>query len=78
MRLWREVERARRTELVPTGYGVHPDEPDFKEFDEVQVIAIGRRNSSRSLTIQLPKDVWEPRLILWLQSLETMYRFVDN
>lgn len=78
LHFWDEVDMARQGNLVPSGYGLHLLEPSYSEFDEVAEIYLGRQKEKRKLTVKLPREIWKPRLILWIQSLEIMYRMIDE
>lgn len=70
---WQEVEFAQQSNLVPSGYGLHPDEDGYRGYDEIETIEIGRKASQ----LHLPIEVWKPRTVLWLQSLELMYKILN-
>ena len=72
---WRAVKQAQEEKYIPHGYGLQAGELNFNKFDESAIITVGRQTEQ---SLILPAPVWEPRLVLWVQSLEIMYRIMGN
>lgn len=55
-------------ENTPEGYHLRPDQPDYRPYNPLAYIEVGR--AKRRVNVALPEAVWKPRIILWLQALE--------
>ena len=65
----------REDEIVPSGYGVLPDEWDDEGYPAYEIIRTGQRGL-KQLWIALPDFVWRLRAKLWAQALHVMTRVV--
>lgn len=63
--------------LVPSGYGLLPDEWDDDTYPTHETINSGRRGL-RGLHVNLPGTVWRPRAELWGQALDIVDRLTYN
>lgn len=70
--MWSLLKKAQEDRLVPSGYGFRPGEQEYGEYEEIEIIRVGRRASDNDLRVILPESVWLPRTVLWLQALEIM------
>lgn len=69
------IESALEAGYVPPGYGLIPGEDDFVEWKSSAILNVGRRGSEKIL---LPKVVWQPRLVRWVQGLHLMTTVLEN
>jgi hypothetical protein len=77
--LWSLVRDAQQRQRVPKGYGLRPEEIEYSEYEDIEIIPVGRHSSKKALTISLPETVWLPRCIIWIQALEIMtYLQISN
>ena len=72
LQLFRDVlHRIQSEDIIPTGYGVTPDELSVTGYPQEEVLKGGRRGR-KERRIQLSVEVWLPRAIQWCQALEVM------
>jgi hypothetical protein len=57
--------------LIPTGYGLLPEEWDDSLYPSVEVIRSGRRGT-KELAISLPDFLWRPKAEMWGQALDIL------
>lgn len=64
--------------LLPTGYGVRAEEWEDENYPELETINCGRRG--KEIEVTLPRDIWLPRAVQWVQALDLMERLkaTDN
>ncbi|KAJ7764734.1 hypothetical protein B0H16DRAFT_1413551 [Mycena metata] len=61
-----------RCGILPNGYGVVQDEWEDATYPVMEAINPGTRG--REIIVELPRDIWLPRAILFAQGLDTMHR----
>jgi hypothetical protein len=54
---------------IPDGCGLNPTEEAYSAYKELHVLSVGRK-LGKEITVNLPKDVWYPRFVLWAQALD--------
>ncbi|KAJ7467269.1 hypothetical protein B0H11DRAFT_1726227, partial [Mycena galericulata] len=62
------LEAAIRDELVPSGYGLLPEERGDEGYPTFEILKSGRRGG-RQLRIALPGSIWRPRAEMWGHAL---------
>lgn len=72
-KFWKDVSAVHGEGVVPTGYGLSMDESSASEYISVEILEVGAK-ANRDTRIILPREVWLPRTILWVQALELMYK----
>lgn len=70
---WSDLRNANRRGVVPIGYGLTRREGSDTDYRTLEVLEVGSK-ANRETRIILPREVWLPRTILWVQALELMYR----
>ncbi|KAJ7173237.1 hypothetical protein C8R46DRAFT_893090, partial [Mycena filopes] len=61
-----------RLNLVPEGYGVIEDEWEDGSYPSMEAINPGTRG--KEIVVELPRDVWLPRAVLFAQGLDALER----
>lgn len=64
------LHAVRAHEIVPTHYGLTPDEWEEGSYGELESIPYGRYG--RSFDVKLPFVIWWQRAVEWVQGLEIM------
>lgn len=78
VRFWSDLGKANDRGLVPAGYGLTREEGSHRNYITLELLEVGSK-ADREVRIILPKEVWLPRTILWVQALELMYKLnVDH
>lgn len=75
---WETVSTKQENRVIPEGYGLIPGEHNYENYDSVEMLPVGGKGSGKAIQIILPKAKWLPRIVLWLQALETMYEMAYN
>ncbi|GLB45737.1 hypothetical protein LshimejAT787_2700070 [Lyophyllum shimeji] len=57
--------------VIPSGYGLLPEEWDETGYPSVETIRSGRRGG-KELSIDLPDEIWRPRAEQWVRALHIM------
>jgi hypothetical protein len=69
MRLFYDsLEAAIQEALVPSGYGLLPEEWGEDGYPSFEILKSGRRGA-KQLRIALPDDIWRPRAEMWGRAL---------
>lgn len=63
---------------IPIDYGFSPNEAIYKDYEPIEILPLGNRRAKKSMRIILPEEVWNPRAVLWVQALETLYEVLYN
>jgi hypothetical protein len=63
-----------RRNPIPSGYGVAQEEWPEYGYPSNETIKVGR--GKKSVTVDLPTEVWWPHAVRWVQALDLMYRVV--
>ncbi|KZS87583.1 hypothetical protein SISNIDRAFT_419437, partial [Sistotremastrum niveocremeum HHB9708] len=64
-KFFQQLNNVRNAGVIPEGYGCAPGEDS--QFNILGHIPFGR---SRFMDIPLPQQIWEPRVVEWIQALE--------
>lgn len=73
LRFWKELQRVNKREIVPTGYNLTPEENPTAEFRTLEMLEVGAK-ANREERIILPREVWLPRVVLWVQAIDLLYK----
>ncbi|KAJ3527779.1 hypothetical protein NMY22_g9659 [Coprinellus aureogranulatus] len=65
------LRRMEEEAITPTGYAVLPDEME-SEYVPYEIIRNSIKRGGKELQIALPKEVWHPRAVQWVQGLYAM------
>ena len=68
---------AREENIVPYGYGLHPEELDGDDYPTLEIIRSSRRGR-REIEVGLPDHIWRPRGLLWIQGLDILTRLLED
>jgi hypothetical protein len=49
-----------------------PAEVGYTMYDELEGLPGKRRGGSAHMTVTLPQALWQPRVVLWVQALESL------
>lgn len=71
-RFWKDLGKANSRGVVPRGYGLTRPE-SAGDYKTLEVLEVGSK-ANREMRIILPREVWLPRTVLWVQALELMYQ----
>ncbi|KAF7366370.1 hypothetical protein MSAN_00893500 [Mycena sanguinolenta] len=61
-------------EVVPTGYGVLPEEWDEDGYPDTEILQAGRRMKTQ-IPVSLSHPIWLQRATLWVQGVNVLSRF---
>jgi hypothetical protein len=61
--------------IVPFGYGLHPDEWGETPYPQVESVQVGKR-AGREMQISLADPIWKSCAVLWGQGLHLLLHFV--
>lgn len=76
--LWRIICASQDNHYIPLGFGLNPGEYGYNgEYESIQQLPIGVRKKGKAHRIILTESVWEPRVVLWVQSLEALNRILE-
>ncbi|KAJ7175566.1 hypothetical protein C8R46DRAFT_1030603 [Mycena filopes] len=64
-----------RLNLVPEGYGVIEDEWEDGSYPSMEAINPGTRG--KEIVVELPRDIWLPRTVLFAQGLDALERSLE-
>jgi hypothetical protein len=62
-------------EVIPVGYGIHPEEWEDGAYPQLEQIRVGKRRSGKSINVSLDDPIWRSRALLWVQALNILARF---
>ncbi|KAJ6489726.1 hypothetical protein C8R45DRAFT_1138343 [Mycena sanguinolenta] len=65
------LEATIRTDIVPPGYGLLPEEWEGGEYPTFEILKSGRRGG-RELRVALPDAIWRPRAVMWGRALAVL------
>jgi hypothetical protein len=54
---------------IPQSFGLHQTEPNYLPYNPIQTIRVGPNRRNRLNQINLPQDIWLPRIEQWVTSL---------
>jgi hypothetical protein len=66
--LYERIARASCNNEVPVGFGLQPGEAGYTSYHPIRSVQVGQRRMRR-LNVTLPRNVWQPRIILWAQGV---------
>lgn len=73
LRLWESVSSKQIQQETPTGYGFTD-----RDYEPIEPLPLGSRRAKKYINIILPEQVWNPRAVLWVQALESMYEILEH
>ncbi|KAJ7183656.1 hypothetical protein C8R46DRAFT_1159146 [Mycena filopes] len=61
-------------EVIPTGYGVLPEEWGEDGYPDVEILTAGKRGKTK-IRVSLANPIWRQRAELWVQALNVLSHF---
>lgn len=62
-----------RAEIVPEGYGMHPDEWEENYYPDTEKLVVGGQR--KPITLSLADPIWKARATHWVQALSVLSHF---
>jgi hypothetical protein len=66
--LLHQIATRNENHRTPLGFGLHHHDDNYSAYNPIQTIRVGPRKP-RSTKVTLPREVWHPRIVLWVQSV---------
>lgn len=73
LRVWESLSSKQTQQEIPTGYGFAD-----REYEPIEPLPLGSHRAKKYINIILPEQVWNPRTVLWVQALESLYEILDH
>jgi hypothetical protein len=77
LRFWEELQALQVSKEIPNGYGFKRDEENYQPYCVFEFLTIGKKRTKDDHRIVLPREIWLPRMVLWVQALQLLYTFLE-